>query len=66
MVFLCVLGFGSFIVLRALIEYCGGPLFVGGSIATVQCTLWRAVCSYVRAAWLGWFFLVHFCFHFKH
>ena len=33
-------------------RYCAGPLHVGGCIVTVQCTLWRAVCSCVRAVWL--------------
>ena len=40
------------IVIRPLIEYCDGPLFVGGCIVTVQCTLRRAVCSCMLAVWL--------------
>ena len=32
------------------LEYCAGPLFVGGCIVTVQCTIWRAGSS-VRERW---------------
>ena len=35
------------IVIRPLIEYCDGPLFVGGCIVTVQCgPYWCLGCSY--------------------